>query len=85
MANSGAQYTSLISAQDAIYHLRLALGNRVSTRSCESDSVKVGYTGTFSTLAQNVSGTATVIDNCRIEVTMFNCCAQCEVLCWGQW
>tara|TARA_R110000868_G_scaffold31554_4_gene115568 strand:+ start:776 stop:991 length:216 start_codon:yes stop_codon:yes gene_type:complete len=33
---------------------------------------KNGYTGTFSTLAHNVSGTATVIDNCTIEITMFN-------------
>jgi len=72
VANAGAAYTSLISVQSAIQHLNLALGNTVSTRTCASDSTKMGYTGTFSTLAHNVSGRATVIDNCRLEITMFN-------------
>jgi hypothetical protein len=72
VANSGAVYTTLISAQSAIDHLDLALGNMVSTRECSADSTKMGYTGTFSTLAHNVSGTATIIDNCTIEIRMFN-------------
>jgi hypothetical protein len=72
VANSGALFTSLISAQDALEHLNLTLGNTIKTRSCAVDSAKSGYTGTFSTLAHNVSGTATVIDNCSIEITLFN-------------
>jgi hypothetical protein len=72
VANSGAVYTSLISAQNAIEHLNLTLGNTASTRSCAADSTKVGYTGTFSTLAHNVSGRATIIDNCTLEISMFN-------------
>lgn len=72
VANSGAAYTSLISAQSAIDHLNLTLGNTVSSRDCSTDSTKMGYIGTFSTLAHNVSGFATVIDNCTIEITMFN-------------
>jgi hypothetical protein len=72
VANAGAAYTSLISAQSAIEHLNLTLGNTASTRSCAADSIKIGYTGTFSTLAHNVSGRATVIDNCTLEISMFN-------------
>jgi hypothetical protein len=72
VANSGAVNTTLIGVQSAIAHLNLALGNMVRTRDCAVNSTKIGYTGTFSTLAHNVSGTATVIDNCTIEVSMFN-------------
>lgn len=72
VANSGAVYTSLISAKSAIDHLNLTLGNTASTRNCSADSAKMGYTGIFSALAHNVSGTATVIDNCTIQITMFN-------------
>jgi hypothetical protein len=72
VANSGAVYTTLISSQSALAHLNLTLGNATSSRSCASDSAKIGYTGTFSNLAHNVSGMATVVDNCRLEITMFN-------------
>lgn len=72
VANSGAVHTTLISAQNAIEHLSLTLGNAASTRSCTADSTKVGYTGTFSTLAHNVSGRAIIIDNCTLEISMFN-------------
>ena len=72
VANAGAAYTSLISAQSALEHLNLTLGNTANTRSCAADSTKVGYTGTFSTLAHDVSGRATVIDNCTLEISMFN-------------
>jgi hypothetical protein len=72
VANAGAAYTSLISAQSALEHLNLTLGNAATTRSCATDSSKIGYTGTFSTLAHNVSGRATVMDNCTLEITMFN-------------
>jgi hypothetical protein len=72
VANLGAYYTSLISAQSALEHLNLTLGNTATTKNCGTDSSKMGYKGTFSTLAHNVSGSATVIDNCTIEITMFN-------------
>jgi len=72
VANAGATHTSLISAQSALEHLNLVLGNTTSTRSCAADSTKTGFTGSFSTLAHNVSGQATVIDNCTLEITMFN-------------
>lgn len=72
VANAGAVYTSLISSQRALEHLNLTLGNMTRTRSCSGDSTKIGYTGTFSTLAHNVSGTATVLDNCTLEINMFN-------------
>jgi len=72
VANSGAAYTSLISVQSAIEHLNLTLGNAASTRSCAANSSKIGHTGAFSTLAHNVSGRATVIDNCTLEINMFN-------------
>jgi hypothetical protein len=72
VANAGAVYTTLISSQSAIEHLNLTLGNMVNLRSCAADSTKIGFTGTFSTLAHNVSGTATVMDNCTIKINMFN-------------
>ncbi|WP_133471912.1 DM13 domain-containing protein [Paraglaciecola marina] len=72
VANAGAVNTSLISEQDAIEHLNLALGNMATTRGCTADSTKIGYTGTFSTLAHSVSGKATVIDDCTLEITQFN-------------
>tara|TARA_R110002167_G_scaffold68603_3_gene193701 strand:- start:1726 stop:2667 length:942 start_codon:yes stop_codon:yes gene_type:complete len=72
VANAGAAYTTLISSQSAIEHLNLSLANNLSLRKCAADSTKIGYTGTFSTLAHNVSGTATVINNCTIEISMFN-------------
>lgn len=72
VANSGAVYTSLISAQSAIDHLNLTLGNMAAvSRSCADNNLKPGYTGTFSTLAYEVAGRVTVINNCSLEVTMF--------------
>ena len=41
------------------------------SRSCDENNLKPGYTGTFSTLAYEVSGKVTVIDNCTLEVSMF--------------
>ncbi|MGJ8681298.1 DM13 domain-containing protein [Paraglaciecola sp.] len=72
VANSGAVYTSLINAQSATEHLNLTLGNMQNTRSCDVETNKIGYTGTFSNFAHDVSGMAKVIDGCTIEITMFN-------------
>jgi hypothetical protein len=72
VASSGAAYTSLISIKAAVDHLNIALGNITNTRSCDSETSKAGYVGDFSNLAHGVSGSAKVIDNCTIEITMFN-------------
>jgi hypothetical protein len=43
------------------------------TAACgRSDNVKVGQVANLSTLAHRVSGKATVLDNCTIEITSFN-------------
>jgi len=39
---------------------------------CGNDHEMVGYTAELSTLAHRVSGTATIVDNCTIEITGFN-------------
>jgi hypothetical protein len=72
VANSGAAYTSLISAKAAVDHLNLTLDNMSNSGSCDSQTSKVGYVGSFSNLAHDVSGSAKVIDACTIEITMFN-------------
>ena len=67
-------YQSLISEYDAIYHFDMSLvkvdEGEMST--CSNDHPMVGYTGSFTTYAHDVSGTATIIDNCTIEITNFN-------------
>ncbi|MEP0355505.1 DM13 domain-containing protein [Paraglaciecola sp.] len=72
VANAGAANTSLINEQAALEHLSLSLNNLAMTRACSSDSIKIGHTGLFTTLAHNVSGRATIIDDCTLEVTLFN-------------
>ena len=72
VANAGAELTSLISAQAAMTHLNVSLGNEVAvSRECGVDTLKMGYTGTLSTIWYEVAGTVTVRDNCTLEVTMF--------------
>ena len=39
---------------------------------CGSTSQRIGSTATFSTLAHDVSGVVTIIDDCTLEVTGFN-------------
>ncbi len=39
---------------------------------CGADHAKVGYTAELTTRQHRVSGTATIIDNCTIEITNFN-------------
>lgn len=62
---------SLISAEQAILHFEESL--RVDEQSmCGNDHPRVGFTGSFSTLAHNVTGNAEIIDNCTISITNFN-------------
>jgi hypothetical protein len=44
----------------------------VQLRECASSHAMVGQTGELSTLAHSVSGTATIVDDCTIEITNFN-------------
>lgn len=65
--------SSLISQETAVQHFRDTLMlNQPNPSGCGDDHAKVGYSGSFSTLFYNVSGTATIIDNCTIRITGFN-------------
>jgi hypothetical protein len=44
----------------------------IQLRECTSNHAMVGQTGELSTLAHSVSGTATIVDDCTIEITNFN-------------
>lgn len=50
-----------------------AVQGATNTAVCgRSDNVKVGQVASLSTLGHRVSGKATIIDNCTIEITAFN-------------
>jgi len=72
--NSGGVYQSLISADKALSHFQNTLStlNGENTSGCTSTHDKVGFTGSFQTLAHNVSGQATIIDDCTIEISSFD-------------
>ena len=72
--NNGGVYQDLIPREQALAHLQLTLDLMAGTppRTCGTDHPMVGYTGTFQTYAHNVAGTATIIDNCTIEITSFD-------------
>ncbi len=72
ITNLGGANTSLVSGADALAHFQQSLNEIPELRSCETNHAKVGYEGNFSTLAHQVSGRARVIDDCTIEITMFN-------------
>jgi len=74
IAMSGALHQQLITAEMAVDHFQQTLTdlNNQSVGNCEQSHSKVGYTGYFSTLAHNVSGKATIIDNCTIRITEFS-------------
>ena len=71
---SGSAPQTLIAAEDALAHFQLTLDdiNNTDMTSCTTDHEKVGHSGFFSTLAHNVSGKATIIDDCTIEISEFN-------------
>jgi len=72
IANSGGLHTQLISSDDAIYHFQNSLDTYASEGRCAKTHPNVGYNGTFSTLAHNVTGKATIIDDCTIQITEFS-------------
>ncbi len=47
-------------------------GGGAGASGCDADHPSVGKTLEFSTLQHDVSGTATIIDNCSIQITNFN-------------
>ncbi len=73
VANSGSVNTSLIDAGSATAHFQQTLEeNGLSASGCSSDHPLVGASATFTTRFHDVSGMATVLDDCTIEVTEFN-------------
>jgi hypothetical protein len=71
---SGGVHQQLISAEDAVYHFQMTLTalSEQSTKNCAKTHSKIGYYGSFETLAHNVSGRAEFIDDCTIKITEFN-------------
>jgi len=69
IASNGVN-TILVSAQQAVEHFQDSLG--IVVTDCGSSSSKVGYSGSFQTLAHNVSGTATILDDCSFSISNFN-------------
>ena len=47
-------------------------GGNGNLRDCESTHANIGQSANLGTIAHKVSGTATIIDDCTIEVTNFN-------------
>jgi hypothetical protein len=74
ISDNGAVNQSLISSQMAIDHFQITLaalaGNTIS--SCEKTHENIGHSGFFETFSHNVSGKATIIDNCTIEISQFS-------------
>lgn len=63
----------LVSADTAILHFQQTLDalNGGNSGNCAQTHSKVGWNGYFSTLAHNVSGKATIIDDCTIFISEF--------------
>lgn len=74
ISQSGGAHQELISNSIAITHFQLTL-NEISDNnltSCTTTHEKIGYSGFFDTFAHNVSGKATIIDDCTIEISQFS-------------
>lgn len=69
VANSGSTSTTLIDGTTAINNLLASVNPDTG---CAKTHARVGQVATLSTLAHNVSGTATIIDDCTIVVSSFN-------------
>lgn len=72
--DNNAVNISLISAAQAVMHFETTLGGSTGNEqsACGSDHPSVGFTGSFNTLAHDVTGDAEIIDNCTIAITNFN-------------
>lgn len=71
---SGVMNTGFVSLAEAKAHFldTLAQYDITPAQNCGSDHPMVGYSGTFTTFSHDVAGTATIVDNCTIEVTNFS-------------
>ena len=74
ISQSGAANQVLIPAEMAIAHFQQTLNEISNTNltSCTTEHEKVGHSGFFNTFAHNVSGKATIIDDCTIEISQFS-------------
>lgn len=74
VAMSGGVNQQLLSAEMAVYHFQQTLTdlNNQNIGTCAKTHSQVGYSGYFSTLAHNVSGKATILDDCTIRITEFS-------------
>lgn len=71
---SGNINQQLISSEVAIFHFETTLAalNNQNMENCDKTHSRVGYFGSFSTIAHNVSGRAEIIDDCTIRITEFS-------------
>jgi hypothetical protein len=71
---SGSVHKQLITTDMAIDHFQQTLSaiDSQAISNCTSTHAKVGHSGFFETFAHNVSGKATIIDDCTIEISQFN-------------
>jgi len=74
VSQSGAVNQELIPAEAALNHFQLTLIQikNDSLTSCTTTHKKIGHSGFFNTFAHNVSGKATIIDDCTIAITQFS-------------
>ena len=69
VANSGSTNTMLIDGTAAIAHLT---SNVNPNTGCTFTHPSIGYVATLTTKGHNVSGTATIVDDCTIALTNFS-------------
>jgi len=74
VSTSGGANSQLIDTVTAIDHFQMSLADwdLPYRKGCEKTHDKVGHSGTFETFQHNVSGKATIIDNCTIEISQFD-------------
>ncbi len=68
IANSGTVNTMLVDANTAIAHLVAT----VTPGGCTRYHATVGWVANLATIAHNVSGQATIVDDCTIRIDNFN-------------
>lgn len=68
IANSGTVNTMLVDANTAIAHLVAT----VRPGGCTEDHAMVGWVASLTTNSHNVSGQATIVDDCTIRIDNFN-------------
>jgi len=69
IANSGSVNTMLVDADTAIAHLEAAVA---PASGCTTDHATVGWVATLATIGHDVSGQATIVDDCTIRINNFN-------------